>query len=373
MSAFEPPRRRLHGPGPSDVSERVLEASAKPTIGHLDPAFQDLMETIKGRLRGLLRTENAVCLPLSAPATAAMEASFANLVEDGDHVVVARNGVFGGRMSEMAERLGARVTVVDAPWGRAVDPDAVRDALDAAPDTTLFAFVHAETSTGARSDAETLCALAAERNVLTVVDCVTSFLGVPVETDRWGADVLYTGSQKCLSAPPGLAPITFSPRAADRIRTRRNKAKNWFLDLSLILSYWSGEGGRSYHHTAPVNALYGLNEALAAAEEEGLEALHARHRAAHDVLAQGLARLGLDFFVEPGARLPQLNAIAIPEGVDGEAVRRRMLDTDGVEIGAGLGPLTGKIWRIGLMGESARPENAVKLVDSLEAAMRVVA
>ncbi|MEM1315723.1 MAG: alanine--glyoxylate aminotransferase family protein [Pseudomonadota bacterium] len=369
---FTPPARLLLGPGPSNVSAEVLAAQAQPAIGHLDPAFSAMMEALKDRLRAVLRTENAVCFPLSAPASLAMEAALTNLIEPGDRVVIARNGVFGGRMAEIAGRAGAEVAAVESPWGAPVDVAAVRDALADGPAPKLLAFVHAETSTGVRSDAAALCALAREAGALSIVDCVTSLAGLPVETDAWGADVVYSGSQKCLGCPPGLAPITFSPRAVAAIEARKTPVQSWFCDLNLVLGYWRGDGAgpRSYHHTAPVNALYGLHAALGRLLEEGLEAAQARHAAAHARLAEGLARLGLAFLVEdPGARLPMLNTVRVPDGVDEAAVRRDLLERCGIEIGAGLGPLAGQVWRIGLMGENARPEAVDRLLAALAEAI----
>ncbi|MEM6743856.1 MAG: alanine--glyoxylate aminotransferase family protein [Pseudomonadota bacterium] len=370
--SFIPPARLLLGPGPANVSPEVLAAQAQPAIGHLDPAFSEMMEEVKSRLRALLRTENEVCFPLSAPASLAMEAALANLLEPGDHAVIAQNGVFGGRMAEIARRCGAKTTVIEAAWGAEIDENAVREALKSVEKPKVLAFVHAETSTGVRSDAAALCAAARESGALSIVDCVTSLAGSPVETDAWGADAVYSGSQKCLGCPPGLAPITFSKRAVAAIEARTTPVQSWFCDLNLVLGYWRGTGAgpRSYHHTAPVNALYGLHEALGRLLSEGLPAVQARHAAAHARLAAGMERLGLSFLVEdPAARLPMLNAVRIPQGVDDAALRRDLLERRGIEIGAGLGPLAGKVWRIGLMGENARPEAVDALLDALAEAL----
>jgi alanine-glyoxylate transaminase/serine-glyoxylate transaminase/serine-pyruvate transaminase len=354
MQSFQPPRRILMGPGPSDVSPRVLAALSRPTVGHLDPAFQDLMEEIKGALARLFNAPDHACVPLPAPGTAGMEAALMNLLEPGDRAVIAVNGVFGGRMVDMAGRAGAEVIRVDAPWGEPVDVAAVEAALASGP-AKVLAFVHAETSTGVRSDAAALCALARRHGALSIVDCVTSLGGVPVDAAAWDADVLYSGTQKCLSAPPGLSPVAFSRRALEAVAARTTPVRNWLLDVSLLMAYWGGEGGRTYHHTAPINALYGLHESLVALFEEGQQAVFVRHARMHEALVAGLEALGLQMLVAPEHRLPQLNTVRIPEGVDEAAVRARMLEHWDLEIGAGLGPLKGQVWRIGLMGASASP------------------
>ena len=354
MQSFQPPRRILMGPGPSDVSPRVLAALSRPTVGHLDPAFQDLMEEIKAALARLFNAPDHACVPLPAPGTAGMEAALMNLLEPGDRAVIAVNGVFGGRMVDMAGRAGAEVVRVDAPWGEPVDVAAVEAALASRP-AKVLAFVHAETSTGVRSDAAALCALARRHGALSIVDCVTSLGGVPVDAAAWDADVLYSGTQKCLSAPPGLSPVAFSRRALEAVAARSTPVRNWLLDVSLLMAYWGGEGGRTYHHTAPINALYGLHESLVALFEEGQQAVFVRHARVHEALVAGLEALGLRMLVAPEHRLPQLNTVRVPEGVDEAAVRARMLDRWDLEIGAGLGPLKGQVWRIGLMGASASP------------------
>ena len=354
MQSFQPPRRILMGPGPSDVSPRVLAALSRPTVGHLDPAFQDLMEEIKAALARLFNAPDHVCVPLPAPGTAGMEAALMNLLEPGDRAVIAVNGVFGGRMVDMAGRAGAEVVRVDAPWGEPVDVAAVEAALASGP-AKVLAFVHAETSTGVRSDAAALCALARRHGALSIVDCVTSLGGVPVDAAAWDADVLYSGTQKCLSAPPGLSPVAFSRRALEAIAARTTPVRNWLLDVSLLMAYWGGEGGRTYHHTAPINTLYGLHESLVALFEEGQQAVFVRHARMHEALVAGLEALGLQMLVAPEHRLPQLNTVRVPEGVDEAAVRTRLLANWDLEIGAGLGPLKGQVWRIGLMGASASP------------------
>lgn len=363
--SIHPPQRLLLGPGPSTVPQRVLDALARPTLGHLDPAFVGLMDEIKLLLRHAFRTQNALTFPISAPGSAGMEACVVNLVEPGDRVVVCVNGVFGGRMRENVLRAGGVPIVVEDDFGQPVSVDKVEAALKANPGVKALGFVHAETSTGARSDAQALCALAAQHGALSIVDAVTSLAGIPLEVDAWGVDAIYSGSQKCLSCPPGLSPVSFSERAVAAVKARKTPVQSWFLDLSLVMNYWQGEGGRSYHHTAPVNMLYALHESLLMLAEEGLEAAWARHQANHLRLRAGLDALGLELLVPEAARLPQLNAIRIPEGVDDPGVRRALLNEHRIEIGAGLGPLAGKVWRIGLMGESSRPECVDRVLAAL--------
>lgn len=369
MQSFIPPKRTLMGPGPSDVHARVLEAMARPTLGHLDPEFQVMMEEIKGGLRALFKTENAMTFPVSAPGSAGMEMCFVNLVEPGDKVVVVKNGVFGERMKENVLRAGGTPVMVEFDWGTAPDVTSVAEVLKTHPDAKVLAFVHAETSTGVCADAEALCKLAQDNDCLTIVDAVTSLGGVPVEVDTWGVDAIYSGSQKCLSSTPGLSPVSFSEKALDRVRARKTPVQSWFLDLSLVMAYWDGTGGRSYHHTAPVNPLYGLHESLVMLFEEGLEESHARHAVMHDGLAAGLASMGLEFLVAADVRLPQLNAVKVPEGIDEAAVRAHLLKEYDLEIGAGLGPLAGKVWRIGLMGTAAREENVELCLTALADAL----
>lgn len=354
MQSFQPPRRILMGPGPSDVSPRVLAALARPTIGHLDPEFQMFMEDTKAALSRLFNAPDHACIPLPAPGTAGMEAAMMNLLEPGDRCVVAVNGAFGGRMADMAGRAGATVVTVDHEWGQPVDPARVEAALAEAP-TKVLSFVHAETSTGARSDAAALCGLARKHGALSVVDCVTSLGGVTVDVAAWDADFVYSGTQKCLSAPPGLSPVAISKRAQAAITGRKEKVRNWLLDFNLIMAYWGGDGGRTYHHTAPINALYGLHESLVAIFEEGVQAASVRHARMHEALAAGIEAAGLRFLVDAKWRLPQLNTVIVPDGVDEAAVRAHVLKRWDLEIGAGLGPLKGKVWRIGLMGASATP------------------
>lgn len=367
--SFQPPSRLLLGPGPSPVPQRILDALARPTIGHLDPAFIGMMDELKELLRYAFRTGNALTLPISAPGSAGMEAAFVNLIEPGDTVVVCRNGVFGARMRENVVRLGATAVMVDDAFGKPIDLDKVQAALKAHPGAKALAFVHAETSTGAVSDAAALCRLAREHGALSIVDAVTSLGGIPVEVDAWGADAIYSGSQKCLAAPPGLSPLSFGEAAVAALKARRTPVQSWFLDLGLVMNYWQGAGARAYHHTAPINMLYALHEALLMLNEEGLEAAWARHRANHLRLRDGLAAIGLPLFVEESARLPQLNAVEVPAGVDEAAVRRRLLDEHGIEIGAGLGELAGRIWRIGLMGAGSTPANVDRVLEALGAVL----
>ena len=368
MQSFQPPRRILMGPGPSDVSPRVLSALARPTIGHLDPEFQNLMEEIKGALSRLFNAPDHACVPLPAPGTAGMEAAIMNLLEPGDRAVIAINGAFGGRMADMADRAGAEVVTLEFEWGKPVDPAVVEEALKAAP-AKVFAFVHAETSTGARSDAATLCGLARKYGALSIVDCVTSLGGITVDVAAWDADAVYSGTQKCLSAPPGLSPIALSKRAQAAISGRKTKVRNWLCDFNLLMSYWGGDGGRTYHHTAPINALYGLHESLVALFEEGQQAVLVRHARTHEALAAGIEAMGLSFLVAEKDRLPQLNAVIVPEGVDEAAVRSFVLAKWDLEIGAGLGPLKGKVWRIGLMGASATPWHVRLCLNALAEAL----
>lgn len=367
--SFAPPARVLMGPGPSDVPERVLAAMARPTIGHLDPAFVGLMDEIKELLRYAFRTSNELTMPVSGPGTAGMESCVVNLVEPGDKVVVCQNGVFGGRLKEMVSRCGGEVVPVDDPWGRAVSPDKVEAALQVNPDARIVAFVQAETSTGALSDAQTLANIADRYGCMVIADAVTSLGGSPLHADEWGIDALYSGTQKCLSCPPGLSPISLSGRAAEKVRNRRTPVQSWFMDLSLVMAYWGGGGKRAYHHTAPVNALYGLHESLLILREEGIEHSWVRHQRNHLALRAGLDALGLQLIVPEAERLPQLNAVAVPDGVDEARVRNRLLEEHGIEIGAGLGVLAGKIWRIGLMGYSSRSDNIVRCLAALGSAL----
>lgn len=370
IRSFQPPIRTLMGPGPSDVSQRVLDAMARPTIGHLDPAFQDLMEEIKGLLRNAFRTDYEITFPVSAPGSAGMEMCFVNLVEPGDKVIVCQNGVFGGRMKENVIRCGGEAVMVEDSWGSAIDPNKVEDKLRSHPDAVILAYVQAETSTGVLSDAKTLALLAQQNDCLTIVDTVTSLGGSILEVKEWNLDAVYSGTQKCLSCTPGLSPITFSERAVAKIKRRKTPVQSWFLDLNLVLGYWGAESKRTYHHTAPINALYGLHEALLILSEEGLENAWARHTRNYRALKAGIEAMGLQFKVPEPDRLPQLNAIAIPEGVEDPAVRNRLLDEYNLEIGAGLGPLAGQIWRIGLMGHASSRKNVLLCLEALNSILK---
>jgi len=357
------------GPGPSDISPEVLSALSRPVIGHLDPLFVGMMDEVKALLQYAFQTTNEFTIALSAPGSAGMEACFVNLLEAGDKVIVCRNGVFGDRMIQNAIRLGAEAIVVDSTWGRAVEVDKVEAALKAHPDAKCIAFVHAETSTGAVSDAKAICALAQEYDCLSIVDAVTSLGGIELKVDEWGIDAIYSGSQKCLSCVPGLSPLSFSDKAVQVIKNRKTIVQSWFLDQSLVMSYWSGEGKRSYHHTAPVNSLYGLHESLVLLHNEGIENCWARHLKQHKALAKGLNKLGIKFIVPQEERLPQLNAIYIPEGADDAKIRNYLLNEYNLEIGAGLGDFAGKAWRIGTMGYTARSENIALCLTALEDAL----
>ncbi len=369
ISSFNPPVRTLMGPGPSDVHPRILEALSRPTIGHLDPRFVSMMDEVKVMLQYAFQTNNTLTIPVSAPGSAGMETCFVNLVEPGDKVIVCQNGVFGGRMKENVERCGATAIMVEDTWGEAVDPNKVEAALKANPDAKVLAFVHAETSTGAQSDVKTLCQLAHQYDCLTIVDAVTSLGGSELRVDDWQADAVYSGTQKCLSCVPGISPVTFNDRAINVIKNRKTKVQSWFLDLNLVMGYWGGEVKRAYHHTAPVNALYALHESLVMLKEEGIENAWQRHMNNHLALRAGIEAMGLKFIVDEAHRLPQLNSVTIPEGVDDAAVRSQLLNQFNLELGAGLGALAGKVWRIGLMGHSSRAENIVLCLSALEAVL----
>ncbi len=369
IQSFHPPVRTLMGPGPSDVNPRILEAMSRPTIGHLDPVFVGMMEEMKELLRYAFQTSNQLTMPVSAPGSTGMETCFVNLVEPGDKVVVCQNGVFGGRMKENVERCGGTAVMVQDEWGRAVDVNKVEEALKANPDAKVLAYVHAETSTGAISDAKTLAELARRHDCLTIVDTVTSLAGSPLMVDEWQLDAVYSGTQKCLSCVPGLSPVTFSQKALDVVTSRKTTVQSWFMDLNLVLGYWGGEGKRAYHHTAPINTLYALHEALVILQEEGIENSWKRHRKNHQALKAGIEAMGLKFVVPEAERLPQLNAVSIPAGVDEAAVRLALLSEYNLEIGAGLGAMAGKIWRIGLMGYASNTTNVLFCLGALDAVL----
>jgi alanine-glyoxylate transaminase/serine-glyoxylate transaminase/serine-pyruvate transaminase len=354
--------RLLLGPGPSNTPQRVLEALARPTIGHLDPAFLEIMDGIIGKLRILFQTGNDLTIPMSGTGSSGMETVFVNLVEPDDTVLVCVNGVFGNRMVDVAERCGAQVHRIDMPWGQVFEKDTILEAAGSLK-PKITAIVHAETSTGAHQPLEGLGAALHGLGSLFVVDCVTSLGGAPVEIDEWEIDAAYSGTQKCLSCPPGLSPVTFSERAVAVLENRKSKVQSWYLDLTMIRKYWGGE--RAYHHTAPINMLYGLDEALNIVLEEGLENRFGRHLEAHRMLRKGLEELGLNYVSQEGHHLPMLNAVSIPEGVEDAPVRRRLLDEFNIEIGGGLGDFKGRAWRIGLMGHNATEESVNSLLEAL--------
>jgi len=362
-----PGKRILMGPGPSDVPDRVLRAMATPLVGHLDPEFLQLMDRIQKMLRELFRTRNPMTLPMSGTGSAGMETCFVNLLEPGDRAVIGVNGVFGARMVEVARRCGAEVTAVEAPWGEIVDEERMVAAIRQT-EPRLVALVHAETSTGVWQPVEETARAAREAGALMVLDCVTSLGGCPVEIDGWGIDAAYSGSQKCLSCPPGLSPVTFGERAMEVVSRRKTSVRSWYLDLGLLAGYWGGE--RVYHHTAPISMNYALYEALRIVSEEGLEKRFARHRRNHEALVAGLDALGLELASQAGHRLWMLNAVRVPEGVDEASVRQELLELHGIEIGAGLGPLKGRIWRIGMMGTSSSPNHLMLCLAALESALR---
>jgi alanine-glyoxylate transaminase / serine-glyoxylate transaminase / serine-pyruvate transaminase len=364
ITSFHPPQRTLMGPGPTEIHPRVLTTMSQPAIGYLDPVFVEMMEELKSLLRYAYQTDNALTFPVSGPGSVGMEYCFVNMVAPGDEVIVCRNGVFGGRMIENVERCGGTAVVVDDEWGRPVDPQKVEDAFRAHPGAKLLAFVHAETSTGAQSDAKLLTQIAHKHDAMVIVDAVTSLGGTPVLVDEWKIDAIYSASQKCLSCTPGLSPVSFNERAVQHVKRRTDKIHSWFMDMNLLLGYWSATN-RTYHHTAPGNSLFALHEALLLIKEEGLEQSWARHRRHHLALKAGLEAMGLRFLVDERYQLPQMNAVTCPAGVDEEAVRKTLLNEFSLEIGAGLGPLKGKVWRFGLMGYSCRPDNVMLCLSAL--------
>lgn len=366
--AVLPPRRILMGPGPSDIPPRVLAALAAPTVGHLDPYFLQIMDELQTMLRQVFCTENRLTIAVSGTGSAGMEACVVNLIEPGDRMLVGVNGVFGGRMADVARRCGAEVTTIERPFGEVFSPADVAAAV-AQHRPKVVGLIHAETSTGALQPLEEISRIVHDAGALLLVDCVTSLGGLPVEIDRWQIDAAYSGTQKCLSCPPGLAPVTFSPRALEVIQQRKTKVASWYLDTTMLANYWS-DRSRAYHHTAPINMNYALHEALRAVLEEGLAARHARHRRNHLALRAGLEALGLEYAVAENIRLPMLNAVKIPSGADDKAVRGQLLSEFGIEIGGGLGPMAGKVWRVGLMGETSQPRNVLVFLAALETCLR---
>lgn len=365
MSLDFPPTRVLLGPGPSDAHPRVLEAMGRPLLGHLDPDFLPVLDDICDQLRQVFQTGNAATLPISGTGSAGLEACMVNLVEPGDHVVVGVNGVFGGRLAEVARRAGAVVHTVERDWGRIIEPEAFLDAVRE-HDAKVAAIVHAETSTGAWQPMAEIGAALRDTDTCLVMDTVTGLAGVEVDVDGWGIDASYSGTQKCLSVPPGLSPVTFGPKAIAKLKARTTPVQSWYLDLSLILAYVDGGGGRTYHHTAPISMLYGLAAGLELVLEEGLEARWARHARLGGMLQDGLQAMGLPLLAQEGHRLPQLTTVGLPDGVDESALRRRLLEEYGIEVGGGLGALAGKAWRIGLMGHSASEANVRLVLAAIE-------
>jgi len=363
-----PPQRLLLGPGPSMVHPRVLRAMSTPLLGHLDPKFLEIMNDVQAQLRAVFRTGNPFTIAVSGTGSAGMEAALVNLLEPGDTAVVVAAGAFGNRMADIVGRTGARLVKLDVPWGETVEPARLEAALKAESKVKVVALVHAETSTGAHQPMEGIGKLVHAHGALLVLDTVTSLGGLPVEVDAWEVDACYSGTQKCLSCPPGLAPLTLSPRALDAVKARKTKVQSWYLDAGMVADYWA-EGKRVYHHTAPISMVYALREALRIVLEEGLEARFARHRRHSAALMAGLAALGCRPQAQEGRRLPSLNCVQIPAGVDDGAVRKSLLADHSIEIGGGLGPLAGKVWRIGLMGDSSRQENVLAVLAALEQAL----
>jgi alanine-glyoxylate transaminase/serine-glyoxylate transaminase/serine-pyruvate transaminase len=360
---LNPSPRVLMGPGPSDVHPPVLTAMASPLVGHLDPEFVKLMNETQEMLRWVFQTRNQLTLPVSATGSAGMEACVVNLIEPGDRMLICVNGVFGQRMVDVAQRAGAAVATIERPWGQIFDPNEIADALKRLR-PKVVGIVHAETSTGAWQPMEGLGQIAHECGALLLVDCVTSLAGVPVRLDEWGVDAAYSGTQKCLSCPPGLSPVSFSARAVQEIRSRKTKVQSWYLDMNMVERYWGEE--RFYHHTAPISMNYALREALRLVCEEGLEARWARHVLNHRALKAGLSAIGIGYVTQEGHQLPQLNAVQIPAGVDDVSVRRRLLGDFGIEIGGGLGEFKGRAWRIGLMGHTSRAGNVLLFLGAIE-------
>lgn len=358
-----PSRRILMGPGPSDVPHRVLAALAAPTVGHLDPYFLQIMDELQTMLRQVFCTQNKLTLAVSGTGSAGMETTVVNLIEPGDRMVVCVNGVFGGRMADVARRAGAEVFLLERPYGEIFDPAEIEAALKQHRPKVL-GIVNAETSTGAHQPVHDIARLCHAHGALILVDCVTSLGGVPVEVDAWELDAVYSGTQKCLSCPPGLAPVTFSDRAVAAIDARKTKVQSWYLDMQMVKDYWGSS--RAYHHTAPINMNYSLHEALRLVLEEGLPARFARHQRNHVALRDGLAAMGISYAVAATHRLPMLNAVKIPAGVDDVAVRKQLLNEFGIEIGGGLGPWKGQVWRVGLMGSASSASNVLLFLAALE-------
>ncbi|MEM3608562.1 MAG: alanine--glyoxylate aminotransferase family protein [Candidatus Bathyarchaeia archaeon] len=371
LSELKPPERLLLGPGPSNLHPRVVKALTAPLIGHLDPYFLETMDETVGLLREAFRTENEITFPISGTGSAGMEAALCNLVEEGDEVLVGVNGLFGERMAEIVQRYGGRCVRVEEEWGDPLNVDSLEESLRDS-NAKIICVVHVETSSGVINPVREIGRLAEEYDVLFLVDAVSSLGGCELEVDGFGIDVCYSGTQKCLNSPPGLSPITFSEKAMEAIRNRRSKVKSWYFDVSMIEKYWSsGSRSRFYHHTAPINLIYALRESLRILLEQGLEESWRRHRAVSEALIDGLEAMGLEMLVEEHIyRAPTLNAVKTPGGVDEAGVRGRLLSIHGIEVGGGLGRLTGKVWRVGLMGQNASPMNVILLLKSLEEELR---
>jgi alanine-glyoxylate transaminase/serine-glyoxylate transaminase/serine-pyruvate transaminase len=359
-----PPRRILMGPGPSEISPRVLAALGAQTVGHLDPYFLQVMDETQSMLRQVFRTKNQMTLAVSGTGSAGMETCVVNLIEPGDKMVVCVNGVFGGRMADVAERAGAVVTKIEKPYGEIIPAAAIQEAVDKVK-PKVVGIVHAETSTGAWQPLEEISKIVHAAGAMLLVDCVTSLGGLPVEIDAWDIDAAYSGTQKCLSCPPGLAPVTFSARAVEAIDKRKTKVQSWYLDMGMVRNYWSSQS-RVYHHTAPINMNFALHEALRIVLEEGLEKRFVRHKENHVALKSGLAAMGIEYAVAEPHQLPTLNAVKIPNGCDDKAVRGQLLNEFGIEIGGGLGSMAGKVWRIGLMGDASSRRNVLLFLGALE-------
>jgi alanine-glyoxylate transaminase / serine-glyoxylate transaminase / serine-pyruvate transaminase len=368
MEQFNPTRKLLLGPGPSEVYPSILEQMSKPLLGHLDPDFLKLMDQMRSMLQQAFETNNELTMAMPGTGSAGMETVFVNLIEPGDKVIICVNGVFGTRMVDVAERAGAQVIAIEQTWGKAFEPEQVEQAIRAHPDACLVAIVHAETSTGVRQPLEEIARLTAQAGMLFVVDAVTSLGGIRVGVDEIGIDACYSGTQKCLSTPPGLSPVTFGPRALEKIDRRKSKVQSWYLDVTMIRSYWGQE--RFYHHTAPITMNYALHEGLRLLLEEGLEASFRRHALNGRALQTGLETMGLELVVDPSIRLPMLTTIHIPDGVQDAKVRNELLQKHLIEIGGGLGPFKGKAWRIGLMGYGAVRENVLKVLEALEVVLQ---
>ncbi len=364
IGELNPAARILMGPGPSNVHYRVLRAMGTPLVGHLDPQFLSIMDEICNMLRGLFQTRNRLTIPVSGTGSAGMETAFVNAVEPGDTVIIGINGLFGERMSDVADRCGAKVVRVEGEWGRIIEPERMIQAIEKNPQAKVCAIVHAETSTGAQQPLEEIGDFCRRKEILFLVDTVTSLAGCEVKVDDWGIDICYSGTQKCLSVPPGLSPITVSQKGVDALHSRKKKVQSWYLDLSMIERYWGEE--RFYHHTAPISMLYGLREGLRIVFEEGLEARFQRHRTLGDRLKMELERLGFKLFAQEGHRLPMLTSVYLPKGVEDVPTRKKLLSEYNIEVGGGLGQAKGKIWRVGLMGETCRSQNIEYLIGALK-------